>query len=140
MTPSQQRDMLLRLSKFLRSMCHAPDCTKVTTCPHICGCRTRRTFKTNTETAVCWELARQIELYCKGRGYVRNKVNLESFFLAYLRLSEYHMTEGWGNFFNEALRIVYFLFHPEDYTVYNAEHRLEQMKYVRNRLKREPKD
>ncbi len=144
MNKAKEHDLLFDLQLFLKSACHAPGCDTIARCPDQCKCRTKRTFKTNTETAICWELANQIFNYLRGeRQLVKHKLKLQIYASAYSDLARYHMTEGWNNFYKNAYVIIRMIFNPNDYYTPDLElhisHRFMEMKYSINRLKREPK-
>lgn len=101
---------LRELQKFLRAMCHAPGCDRVKNCPNQCGCRSRRSFELNTETAICWELADSITMLVVGvtvRGPRKSLCkDLVMKATAYSEISRFHMTAGWERFFEY---IVYYI-------------------------------
>ena len=143
MSPTKQHKILFELMTILKSFCHAPGCGTVNICPHQCSCRNRRTFKTNNETAICWELANNIFNYLRGdRKLVKQKTRLEAQALAYTNLSRYHMTRGWTNLFEIAHQTIQMVLNNHDYYFsfkLSIPGRFMEMKRVINRLKRDPK-
>jgi hypothetical protein len=142
MSPTEKHEILMSLIKVLRSACHAPECETFRICPNQCDCRIRRDFKTNNETAICWQLADEIFTYLRGsRKLIRHKTRLESHAIAYLNLSEYHMTKGWSNLYKRAFQIIRMLLNPVEY--FNPETSIAEllvdMRGSINRLKREAK-
>ena len=132
------------LQRLLKSACHAPGCETISRCPHICNCRSKRTFKTNNETAMCWELSNQILGYLRRKPKtVRQKRKIESFASAYMILAKYHMTKGWENFYWRAYTIIRMVFNPTEYIHSTPSETsivfLKEMRIAINRLKREAK-
>lgn len=142
MTPTKQHELLMDLVRVLRSFCHAPGCETLRRCPHQCSCRNRRTFKTNNETAICWELANNIFNYLRGeRKLARHKITLETQAVAYMHLSYYHMTKGWSSLYQSAFQIIRMVLNQnKDYNLEDSiSHRFMEMRRVINKLKRDAK-
>ncbi len=144
MNKAKQHEILMDLQLFLKSACHAPGCDTIARCPDQCKCRTKRTFKTNDETAICWELANQIFNYLRGeRQLAKHKQKVEAHTLAYINLARYHMTEGWNNFYKNVYIIIQMIFNPTDYYIPHIESSIagifEGMRRSLNKLKREAK-
>jgi len=132
----------MELVRVLRSFCHAPGCETLRRCPHQCSCRNRRTFKTNNETAICWELANNIFNYLRrDRQLAKDKSILEAQAFVYLNLSRYHMTKGWTNLYEIAFQIIRMILNKHEW--YSPElsiaNRFMEMRRVLTRLKRDPK-
>lgn len=111
-TKESQLSMLLIM---LKKACHAPGCLKVRACPNQCGCRTKRNFALNMDTAICWEIA-DILHHLKNNNTVpkREVENIRDRITAYAELSSYHSSEGWQNFFCDVKRIYNAIMFPND--------------------------
>jgi len=132
---------LSRLIVMLRKACHAPGCLKLRICPNHCGCRTRRTFAMNIDTAICWEIA-DILHHLKNNITVskREVQNVGERITAYAELGRYHSSKGWQNFFWEVKKIYVSIMSPEeDYWPRNIEYEINYQAARLKYLKRYPK-
>lgn len=95
-----KRKQLIELRLLLQRACHAPGCKRVKNCPRQCGCRTTRTFKLNTDTAICWEIADLLSKFARYR--MMNKEDVKEIadkIRAYAEVTRHHSTKGWQEFF-----------------------------------------
>jgi len=139
---NDMRSKLKRLRKILEEMCHADGCEKVSNCPRMCGCRSRRTFKLNTETSMCWELADQIWDLLKYRYPTKREINaVVENARAYQKITRYHMTRGWQKFFRDLADCIQVLCGPaHQYAIYmRTDEYLDALKRTTKRLKRYPR-
>ena len=138
----KKSEQLKQLELLLRSAVHHPGCDRLTVCPKQCRCRERRTFKLNTETSICWEMA-EVFKYCRGCGCTGSYVNknTSAIALAYHDLARYHMSDGWGTLFNNIYYILNMMRDSDRYVSSEAmtDKYLEKIKKSIPRLKRYPR-
>lgn len=130
-----------RLVTMLRKACHAPGCRKLRSCPNMCGCRTKRTFSMNIDTAICWEIADLLH-HLKNNLTVSKRVveNTEERIIAYAELGRFHSSKGWQNFFWEIKKIYTSIMLPkEDWWPRDIEYEIKLLTGKINSLKRYPK-
>jgi len=85
----------------LRQAVHAPGCKTVKICPNQCSCRYQRTFKLNTETAACWQIADNLlRLISSQCIYKKDCIAVISKASAYYEIARFHMSKGWERFFD----------------------------------------
>lgn len=95
-----RNDLLNEVRVMLLASCHAPGCRRISKCPRQCGCRSKRTFALNTETAFCWEIADEILRVIKmKRPRKQDLRDLVIITRAYSDITRFHMTKGWQRFF-----------------------------------------
>ena len=137
--------LLNNLRIVLLESCHAEECHRVSKCPKICGCNSRRTFKLNTETAICWEIADRLGQLV-GNGYNHPlKKDVEDLIAAadgYYNISRFHMSRGWEKFFMDIRSIIIALtlnpsYLPDSYRDKNI---MNQLRGRLKRLKRYPRE
>lgn len=127
-----------KLAKILKAACHGKGCLYLYNCPNQCQCRKNRTFKLNTETAICWILANSIN--CNVYNMRKQiKIGLAKRMKAYHDLSVYHMSEGWINFFGRVSSILEMLSFNRSCDNSNISNELEKLQNNVNRLKRDKK-
>jgi hypothetical protein len=119
-TKETQLDALIVM---LRKACHAPGCQSLRRCPNMCGCRTKRTFKMNTDTAICWEIA-DLSVQKRHIEDIEDKIG------AYAELSRFHSSNGWQNFFWDIKAIYRDIMFIGDYS-----HPERQIKSLSNKIK-----
>lgn len=132
------KNSLNELIDILREACHAKGCEKTYSCPNQCKCRTRRPFKLNTETAICWEIADKLRMLVRHQPPL--KLDVEKVIISaksYTDISRFHMSRGWQKFFLEVSRCVSDL--TIDSLCYLSTHRLPGLRNTSKRLKREPR-
>ena len=133
-----------KLEMILRAACHAKDCNHSFQCPNQCPCKLKRTFKLNTETAMCWILADMIcasNIYRSRRSKKSKKEIIYSAY-SYYMISRYHMSNGWIKFFSRVHHILNLLIieNQTNYSVYcRIPNQLQKLKNSIYRLKREKK-
>jgi hypothetical protein len=137
----KQQDSINNLRLVLLASCHAPDCKRVYNCPRQCGCRSRRQFKLNTETAICWELADQLHPAHRLTKTDLNEIVIAT--KAYNGISRYHMTIGWQKFFVNLNRCLDLIVNPKnnlwDYWESQESDRIKYLEKSLKRLKRYPR-
>ena len=134
------RKILKDLINMLYSSCHAPECKHISKrkCPLSCGCRTKRKFKLNTETAMCWEIANQIYSILRFSRPTKSDVQkVMGMTDACMMLSQYHMTKGWHAFFTSIFRILQMIL--VDQMIFYINRDMAELKKTLPRLKRIPK-
>jgi hypothetical protein len=132
------KNSLNELAGILREACHAKDCDRIFNCPNFCGCRTRRPFKLNTETAMCWEIADKLRMLVREQRPLKS--DIEKVIISaesYTDISRFHMSRGWQKFFLEVSRCISDLTIDSDR--YLSTHRLPGLRNTVKRLKREPR-
>jgi len=140
-----QGKLLNKLRIMLLASCHAEGCLRISTCPNLCGCRSRRTFKLNTETAICWEIAHRLwNLIGSGMNdpLKAEVVDLIAATKGYWNIARFHMTKGWDNFFHSVYSCICALtIDPHDYKEhYGDEEAINKMKGILKQLKRYPRE
>jgi len=139
----EKRESLKRIRFILKASCHADGCENINTCPNQCKCRYDRTFKLNTETAMCWEIGDEIWDLLKYQHPSRGMIDgLVETCRAYEKLSRFHMTKGWENFLRDLAQCIQALTNPPtSYTSYiQEEGYINELKGRLKRLKRYPKE
>ena len=140
---------LYSIGVVLLKSCHAKGCDRISKCPRQCGCRSRRTFELNTETAMCWQMAEElwqlIRSRCGQHGVGPTIAQIESVTAtakAFSSITRFHMSKGWQRFFEDLWRCISdmtgegehcFYYHTGMDGVLDLENRL-------GRLKREPRE
>jgi len=90
---------LKQLETLLRSACHAPGCNRLNICPRQCRCKFRRSFKLNTETAACWQMAENINLLIRHKNPAKaHCMEVIHKVRAYCEIARFHMSKGWKRF------------------------------------------
>ena len=138
------RDMLMKLREVLKSSCHAPGCVRNNNCPRQCGCNRRRDFKLNTETAMCWDIGDMIFEMLRGnsRPLMSERRQLIISTKAFDRLTRFHMTKGWQNFFCDVAKCIKEHCEPSHYSYklwIKEEGYIDELETRLNRLKRYPR-
>lgn len=130
-----------QLINMLRSACHAKDCKTIIVCPNYCQCRSRRPFKLNIETAVCWEMANILSRELLYNNITPSRRELLSCKFSTLSIiTIYHSSRGWSNFFKETTNVVKILTDPNSfYLDILPSQYIDKLKNRVNRLKREVK-
>ena len=128
-----------RLKDMLRLACHAKDCKDIHICPNYCSCRTRRPFKLNIETAVCWEMANILSRELLYNNITSSRRELLSCKFSTLSiLTIYHSSRGWSNFFKETTKVVNMLTDSACFNLHiSPSTYIDKLKNRVNRLKRE---
>lgn len=135
-----KRTQLNRLRVLLQEACHAPGCKRLKNCPRQCGCRTRRTFKLNTDTAMCWEIAAL--LFTLRRCTIVTKTEIKEIsdkIRAYAEVTRHHSTKGWQKFFWTVKETYDFITTGDPWWDNQADHSIAGLKGRMNRLKRYPR-
>lgn len=140
----KQQDLLNNLRVVLLESCHAPGCARISRCPRQCGCRSRREFKLNTETAICWEIADKIRTVTRWPRPAKKDANeIVAASKAYHDISRFHMTRGWQSFFLNLYRCLASIVNPKnniwDYWESEGTDRITYLKNSLKRLKRYPR-
>jgi hypothetical protein len=141
---NKQLVLLNHLRALLLGSCHAPGCKKIRTCPRQCGCRSRREFKLNTETSICWEIADKLRNVTRWSKVAKKDLNeILAASQAYHDISRFHMTRGWQTFFLNLHRCLDSIINPRqnmmDYWKTQEEDRIDYLKSILKRLKRYPR-
>ena len=139
---SDTRRLLNKLRIILKKACHAEGCDRVTLCPNQCGCRTRRPFKLNTETSICWEIADRIWIISRDSTPYKSDVdNVAISIDAYYNLGRFHMSRGWEKCFKD-VAACYREIIEEQNSVWkgNGENSINNLGSRVNRLKRYPRE
>jgi len=139
---SDTRRLLNKLRLMLKEACHAQGCDRVSLCPNQCGCRTRRPFKLNTETSICWEIADQIWIISRDSTPYKSDVDKVAINIdAYHNLARFHMSRGWEKFFND-VSVCYRGIIENQNTIWKGcgEDSIRDLGNRVNRLKREPRE
>ena len=101
------KDTLIELNNIMAGACHAKGCETIFRCPRYCSCRKQRTFKLNTETAVCWEISQHIWKIIKShkpsKRYIEDIIQQV---IGVSEISRYHMTQGWETLFENAIKCI----------------------------------
>ena len=139
-----QTRAIRRLIILLQKACHAPDCDKTFRCPRQCGCRSRRTFKLNTETAICYQLAQDLNELVRytshNKALKTDIIVVVEAATAYAQLSRYHMTLGWQRFFKDITQCIVEITKAQNsFWPRSVDHSIKDLEYRINRLKRYPK-
>ena len=139
-----QTRAIRRLIILLQKACHAPDCDTTFKCPRQCGCRSRRTFKLNTETAICYQLAEDLNSLVRysshNKALKTDIIVVVEAATAYTQLSRYHMTLGWMRFFKDVTQCIVDMTKQESFIwPRSVEKTINDLEYRINRLKRYPK-
>ena len=136
-------ELLKKLSIMLKESCHAPGCQKYRNCPRQCGCNKRRTFKLNTETAMCWEISDILwGMFRRYKPTITDRRKVVAAVYAYNNLTRFHMTKGWQNFFNSIAECIEENCFPTKryFKVWVTNiHYIDNLKTRLNRLKRYPR-
>ncbi len=110
----------------------------------ICSGRDRsrhqRTFKLNTETAICWEIADLFQSCRSYNGVYLNK-DLCTKIYAYFDIARFHMSKGWEDLFHKLYYVTSVLRSPHKRVCPDSmiEEYLEKIERKIPRLKRYPK-
>lgn len=133
---------LKRLEVVLRQAVHAPGCKSFKLCPNQCACRHQRTFKLNTETAACWQIADNIHRFLINKHFTKR--TSEVFVAkakAYEDIGRFHMSRGWERFFTLITRTIEYLTELEMWNQWEStESGLKYLRKMIGRLKRYPRE
>jgi hypothetical protein len=133
---------ITELRQMLLGACHAEGCHRITKCPTTCSCKTRRTFKLNTETAICWVIADFLDGITSADNPSRSYIeNIVAEVTGLCLLSEYHMTLGWKVFIqNIRFCIIMSTSIEACISCLTPEDLIQSMKRSLRQLKREPRE
>jgi len=137
---SETRKLFNNMRIMLRQVCHADGCTTLRKCPNQCQCRNERTFRLNTETAICWELADKIwEIFGQNKMPLKSEIKrLIEHASAYNDLSRFHMSKGWQRFFERVHRSMRVIAEDSEWPS-NSEQTIKDLRVISKRLKRFPR-
>jgi hypothetical protein len=131
---------LTKVRRLLRSLCHDENCATLNKCPKLCLCDERRTFKLNTETAICWLMARFIAPLCdssRDMSELYAETIIEKMNTLII-LSSFHISNHWQILFSQAAVYVSMTTVDDSFTT-KPEDLLKRMKESITKLDREPK-
>jgi hypothetical protein len=133
---------LKRLEVLLREAVHAPGCNTIKRCPNQCFCKHDRKFQLNTETAICWQIADNINIFLTHKEFTKKSCEaLKIKSIAYEDIARFHMSKGWERFFCLITRTIEYLTELEIWNPWEStESGLEYLRQMIGRLKRYPRN
>ena len=137
---NEKLNQLRNLKVILQQAYHDPACRNISTCPRQCGCRTRRQFELNTDTAICWEIA---DLFWKtNRSTTVSKADVKEIsdkIAAYGEVTRHHSSDGWQKFFWNVKKAFDSIFQTTNWPDPSTDDWIRHLKNTIGRLKRYPK-